>query len=108
MRTTGGKRATASSPTPRAPPPLNQYIEIVAPMMLFNTKPAGFGTWDELTNTWTLVGPLSTGAPVGSPGPDGVPGTADDQYPLEPFPQINLAPRPGATFTAPWSRLALG
>jgi hypothetical protein len=76
--------------TPKGAHPLNQYVEVSAPMKLFNTKPSAFGAWDEATSTWTLVGPLVTGAPAGSPGPDGVPGTGDDQYPREPFPQINL------------------
>ncbi|MGQ0796675.1 MAG: hypothetical protein ACT4OI_02245 [Methanobacteriota archaeon] len=66
-----------------AVPTLGQFVEIRAPLGFARTRPAGFGTFDALTNTWTVTGPALTGGPAGSPGTDGIPGTADDQYALE-------------------------
>jgi hypothetical protein len=90
--------------TPLGALPLNGFVELVGPVNLMGTVPTSYGTFDALTNTLTVVGPAPTGGPAMTPGADGVPGTADDQYPLDPFPQINLgvgvAPPPAVTAAA--------
>ena len=86
-----------------ANPVLGQFVEIRAPLVLLGTNPTPLGTFDALTNTWTVTGPTLTGGPVGSPGGDGIPGTADDQYALEPFGAIlltNGAPPPADVWMA--------
>jgi len=75
---------------PGADPRLGQFVEVSGPMELWNTKPAGYGEWDPTGLTWDVIGPSTTGGPAGSPGPDGVVGTADDDYALEPWPQFNF------------------
>src|SRR2546428_3284710 len=54
------------------------------------TLPSSYGSWDESTNTWTLTGPATTGGPPANPGPDGVPGTSDDQSPTYSHPSIDF------------------
>ncbi len=41
-----------------------------------------------------MFGQSLTGGPKGSPGADGIPGTADDQYALEPWGSIKLKDPP--------------
>ena len=71
-------------------PVTGRYVEIHAMMELFRTHPASYGSWNAAARTWDVVGPSSTGGPVGSPGPDGLPGTADDQYALVSWGRIEL------------------
>jgi len=73
---------------PGANPTLGEYVNFTAPFEFVETKPANFGSYDVATKTWTVLGPATTGGPVGSPGPDGVVGTADDAYPASPWPLI--------------------
>jgi hypothetical protein len=65
-----------------ADPKAGAIAEAMAPMSFGSASPAGHGTWDALTNTWTIIGPESTGGPDGSPG----------NYPLQPWPLLNLVP----------------
>ncbi|HLB67327.1 MAG TPA: hypothetical protein VJN63_02435 [Thermoplasmata archaeon] len=76
--------------TPPGADPRTQYVAISAPLILRSTVPAVFGTWDNVAKTLTVFGAVTTGCPVGSPGLDGLAGTADDQYPAEGCPQVNL------------------
>jgi PKD repeat protein len=75
-----------------ADPVAGEYMELRAPLTYSSTNPASFGTWDAATNTWTVIGPDPTNGPAGSPGPDGVPGTADDDYALVSWGGITFAP----------------
>jgi hypothetical protein len=75
-----------------ADPTLGQFVEIAAPLEFLRTNPAALGTYDALTATWSVVGPTSTGGPAGSPGADGIPGTADDQYALDSWGAILFVP----------------
>ncbi len=68
--------------TPLAAHPYRDYVGIIAPIAVVSTKPAGWGTYDPLANTLTIVGPATTGGPNGSPG----------NYPVLPWPEINLGP----------------
>ena len=77
-----------------ADPTKGQFVIDQMPLYLMRTLPSAYGTWDESTNTWTLTGPATTGGPLGNPGPDGIPGTADDQYPAYGYPSIDLQPGP--------------
>ncbi len=77
-----------------ADPTLGQYVIIQKPLYLMRTLPVSYGSWDESTNTWTLTGPATTGGPPGNAGPDGIPGTSDDQYPTTPYPAIDFQAGP--------------
>jgi hypothetical protein len=78
-----------TTPVP-ANPRSTDYDEIAAPLEYRSTKPANYGTWTSATGTWELLGPASTGGPVGSPGPNGMAGDSDDQYALESWAAIRL------------------
>lgn len=77
-----------------AVPNRGQYVEIHAALQLEATRPANYGTFDPLTNTWTVTGPSFTGGPTGSPGNDGTPGTADDDYALASWGAIEFSAAP--------------
>jgi len=68
-------------------------------LSLYRTQPAGYGNWNQAAKTWTITGPTTTGGSVGNPGPDGIPGTADDEYPDESWGAIYFValPEPGST-----------
>lgn len=86
--------------TPSSANPLRgEFAKMLAPLQLNRVSPSGMGTWDPATLTWTVTGPAGTGGAEGSPGPDGVAGTADDRYPAAPLPSIEL--RPGTASGAP-------
>jgi len=80
--------------TPVPANPQGGFVEIRSPMKLDLTKPAGYGDWDAAKLTWDVLGPASPGGPVGSPGADGLPGTADDEYAWESKPAIALVDPP--------------
>jgi len=80
--------------TPVPANPQGGFREVRRPVSYYQTTPLNYGDWDETALTWDVTGPTSTGGPVGSPGLDGVPGTADDQYPLFPYGAIFFTPRP--------------
>ena len=67
----------------------NDHVVISAPLSLHRTHPAGYGDWDPVLKTWTIVGPTVTGGSVGIPG----------DYPTEPFGAIyfTAVPEPGTT-----------
>jgi hypothetical protein len=67
--------------TPPGADPEDEYVEIIAPLSLYETQPASYGTFDSGTNTWTVTGPSVTGGPDGSPG----------NYALEGWGAISLA-----------------
>ncbi len=68
------------TPTP-ASPTSNDFVEILAPLVLHSTNPASYGVFDPGLKTWTVSGPSVTGGPDGSPGND----------PLESWGAISLA-----------------
>jgi len=67
----------------------NDHVVISAPLFVDRRHPAGYGDWDPVLKTWTIVGPTVTGGSVGSPG----------NYPTEPFGAIYFTPEPGATMS---------
>ena len=67
----------------------NDHVVISAPLTVDRRHPAGYGDWDPVLKTWTIVGPTVTGGSVGSPG----------NYPTEPFGAIYFTPEPGATMS---------
>lgn len=71
---------------PGANPISGQFVEIRAPMVIGSTTPSPLGDWDASTRTLTVLGPVVTG------GPDGAPGN----YPLSPFPMVNLTQGPAS------------
>jgi hypothetical protein len=77
--------------------PQGAYVEAPGPLKLSSTKPTGLGFWDAAMLTWDVVGPTLTGGPPGSPGIDGTPGTADDQYALESWGTITLVDPPSSS-----------
>jgi hypothetical protein len=81
---------------PGTHPKSGDYVEVLAPLVLDSTSPASLGDWDATSMVLEVFGPVSMGGASGSPGPDGVPGTADDDYALESLPLINFAPGGGA------------
>lgn len=77
-----------------ANPASNDHIRVTAPVKLASTEPDAYGTWNPRAFTWDVVGPAVTGGPAGGPGPDGIPGTADDEYALESWGAISFIPAP--------------
>ena len=77
----------------------NDFVVNMDQLSLYRTHPPGYGNWNQATKTWTIVGPTTTGGSVGSPGPDGIPGTPDDDYPDESWGAIYFIalPEPGST-----------
>jgi PKD repeat protein len=81
--------------TPIGADPEDEYVAIVAPLAMHETKPATYGTFNPVTKVWTVTGPSVTGGPNGSPG----------NYPLEGWGAISLAavsggPAPTADLSA--------
>jgi hypothetical protein len=76
----------------------DEFVVNSAQLSLHRTQPAAYGNWNQATKTWTITGPTTTGGSVGSPGPDGTPGTADDDYPDESWGAIYFValPEPGS------------
>ena len=70
------------TPVP-ANPTSNDHVPVYAQLKYRSTNPLGYGDWNVSAMTWDVYGPSTTGGPAGSPGADGTPGTADDQYALE-------------------------
>jgi len=54
--------------TPTGAHPLDDYVRTEKPFSFSTARPAGFGSYDAGTNTWTVTGPASTGGPTGAPG----------------------------------------
>ncbi len=77
----------------------DEFVVNSGPLALHRTQPAGYGDWDPVAKTWTIIGPTTTGVSVGSPGPDGNAGTPDDDYPDESGAAIYFValPEPGST-----------
>jgi hypothetical protein len=77
----------------------DQFVVNSAQLALHRTHPAAYGNWDPVAKTWTITGPTTTGVSVGSPGPDGIPDTPDDDYPDESGAAIYFValPEPGST-----------
>jgi hypothetical protein len=84
--------------TPEGADPRSGYIGTMAVPAVQTMRPVGYGLYDPPSNTLTLTGPTSTGGPAGYAGPDGTVGTADDDYALDPWPSIQLVPRPEPGF----------
>jgi hypothetical protein len=63
----------------------NDHVKISAPLSLYRTQPASYGSWNAVTKTWSVVGPSVTGGPVGSPG----------NYPDEAWGAIYFVPESG-------------
>jgi hypothetical protein len=63
----------------------NDHVEVSAPLSLYRTQPASYGTWNAVAKTWTVIGPSVTGGSVGSPG----------DYPDEAWGAIFFVPEPG-------------
>jgi hypothetical protein len=61
----------------------DQFVVNFDQLALLRTHPPDYGNWDPVAKTWTITGPTTTGVSVGNPGPDGTPGTPDDDYPDE-------------------------
>jgi PKD repeat protein len=68
------------------------FVEIRAPLKYYRTDPASYGEWSAQAYTWDVLGPSATGGPPGSPGADGIAGTADDRYALTPWGAILFVP----------------
>ncbi|MGQ0796405.1 MAG: hypothetical protein ACT4OI_00860, partial [Methanobacteriota archaeon] len=66
--------------TPLQAHPKNEFVEIPAPLTGTTARPTGFGSWNDVAKTWTVVGPLVTGGPSGAPG----------SYAVEPWPELRL------------------
>ncbi|MGQ0797772.1 MAG: PKD domain-containing protein [Methanobacteriota archaeon] len=79
-----------------ANPIAGQFVEIRAPMVVGSTAPSPLGDWDATTLTLTVLGPVVTGGPDGSPG----------NYPLSPFPMVNLTQGPTSAPPAAPARTA--
>jgi hypothetical protein len=77
----------------------DEFVVNMDQLALHRTHPAAYGNWNQATKTWTITGPTTTGGSVGSPGPDGIPGTVDDDYPDESWGAIYFValPEPGST-----------
>jgi hypothetical protein len=91
---TGNVRFYSPTTPAGADPSKGQYLESSAPLDLFRTVPASYGTWDGTAKTWIVTGPATTGGPAGTPGPDGTAGTSDDLYAMHPWPTLDLRPAP--------------
>jgi PKD repeat protein len=79
------------TPVP-ANPVSRDHVRIAARLGLADAEPAGYGVYDPAARTWEAYGPETTGGPPGSPGADGIPGTADDAYAAEPLPEVVFEP----------------
>jgi len=77
--------------TPNGAKPENGFVEIMAPLALYETNPPAYGSFNSGTNTWTVTGPTVTGGPDGSPG----------NYPLEGWGAISLAVAPVVSTSVP-------
>jgi hypothetical protein len=76
----------------------DEFVVNSGTLALHRTHPADYGDWDPVAKTWTIIGPTVTGGSVGSPGPDGIPDTPDDDYPDESWGAIYfVVPEPGST-----------
>ncbi len=80
--------------TPKPANPQGGFVPISSPLKYLGSTPASYGDWDAVNLTWDVYGPATTGGPPGTPGADGVPGTADDQYALRPYGAIQLMDPP--------------
>jgi hypothetical protein len=83
--------------TPIGADPEDEYVAIVAPLALYETKPAAYGSFNSGTNTWTVTGPSATGGPDGSPG----------NYALEGWGAISLAVASGGPAVPALSSLGI-
>ena len=73
-------------------PTTGGFVAVTDRLRYYATNPAAYGDWSGTGMTWDVYGRATTGGPEGTPGPDGLVGTADDRYALEPWGSILLVP----------------